>query len=128
MRCANWPIVAPSVLADADDTAKALLTLTLSGKAATPDQMIDRFRSKNGHFRTFPGETDASFSANCNVLMALTHMPSVEDYTPCISSILTFLSDCWWSGTFRDKWVGSQSLEHRGMRLTVTRISRFNTQ
>ena len=111
MRCANSFIIAPSVLSDADDTAKALLTLHLLGKAAKPDQMIDHFRTKNGHFRTYPAETDASFSANCNVLITLTRMPNVDDYGPSISSTATFLSETWWSGSTRDKWVGSKLLE-----------------
>ncbi len=105
MRCADRSIIVPWPPADTDDTARALLTLNLSGKAAKPDQMIDHFKSENGHFRTFPGERDASFSSNCNVLKALIHTPNVEDYSPSISSIATFLSDSWWSGTPEDKWV-----------------------
>lgn len=111
MRCANPFIKAPSILSDADDTAKALLTLHLSGKAAKTHQMIDHFRTKNGHFRTYPGETDASFSANCNVLISLTRMPNVDDFGSSISSTATFLSETWWSGSSRDKWVGSKLLE-----------------
>lgn len=106
MRYADRSIIAPLLLADADDTAKALLTLNLSGKAAKPDQMIDHFQSKNGHFRTYPGEIGASFSANCNVLKALTHTPNVEGYFSSIRNIVTFLSDSWWSGIPKDKWVG----------------------
>lgn len=67
--------------------------------------MIDRFKSENGHFRTYPGERDASFSANCNVLKAILHSPNLEEYSSCIADIVTFLSDAWWSGTTKDKWV-----------------------
>ena len=67
--------------------------------------MIYHFQSEDGHFRTFPEETQASFSANCNVLLALTHMPNVEDYSTCINGIVGFLSECWWSRSSRDKWV-----------------------
>ena len=107
MRCADWSAIAPSVVADADDTAKVLLTLNLLGKATNPEQMIYHFKSENGHFRTYPGETDASFSANCNILIALTHMSNVEDYSSSISSIVAFLSETWWNGTPKDKWVRS---------------------
>lgn len=102
--------IAPSVLPDADDTAKTILTLNLLAEVAKPDQMIDHFKSENSHFRTYPGETDASFSANCNVLIALTHMPDLEGYSSCIESIITFLSEAWWNGAQRDKWVGSEVL------------------
>ena len=102
-------IIVPSVLADADDSAKALLTLDLLGRDVLPDRMIDQFKSENGHFRTYPGERDASFSANCNVLIALLHSPNVEMYSSCISNIATFLSDAWWTGASRDKWVGVTS-------------------
>ncbi len=75
-----------------------------------PDRMIDQFKSKNGHIQTYPGERDASFSANCNVLMALLSSPDVELHEACISSIATFLCDSWWSGASSDKWVGDEFL------------------
>lgn len=107
MHFADLSNIAPSVLPDADDTAKAILTLNLLGEVAKPDRMIDHFKSENSHFRTYLGETDASFSANCNILIALTHMPDLEGYNSCIESIVTFLSEAWWSGAQRDKWVRS---------------------
>ena len=102
-------IIAPSVLADADDSAKVLLTLNLLGRGVLPDRMITQFKSENGHFRTYPGERDVSFSANCNVLIALLQSPNVEVYSSCISNIATYLSDAWWTGASRDKWVGVSS-------------------
>ena len=103
---ADSSTIVPSVLADADDTAKTLLTLNLLGRAAMPDSMIDQFISESGSFRTYPGERDASLSANCNVLNALLYSLNVEVYGPCISSIATSLCNKWYSGATRDKWVG----------------------
>ena len=91
--------------ADADDSAKAILTLNLLGRQANAKSLTEHFRSKNGHFCTYPGERDASFSANCNVLRALLETPQVQDHAADITSILTFLCETWWSGGIRDKWV-----------------------
>lgn len=104
----NRSNAAPSVLADADDTAKAVLTLNLLERAASPDDLIEHFKTDQGHFRTYPGERDASFSANCNVLKALLHTPDVEKYESQISRITVFLCDSWWSGAVKDKWVSNE--------------------
>ncbi len=102
------PYTAPCVPADADDTAKALLTLNLLKKQTSPESMINHFRSKYKHFLTYPGERDASFSANCNVLKALLESPDVNCYKAEVSSIASFLCDSWWSGAVKDKWVCHQ--------------------
>ncbi|MCJ1344331.1 hypothetical protein MMC31_002534, partial [Peltigera leucophlebia] len=67
----------PSVLADAGDTAKAILTLYLLGRTTSLDAMIEHFRSKQGHFQTYLGERDVSFSANCNILKAILGDPGL---------------------------------------------------
>lgn len=103
--------IAPSLLADADDTAKAIFTLSLLGRPASLDEMIANFGAKNGHFQTYVGERDCSFSANCNVLIALLHASDPHQYESRISSITTFLCDSWWNGIIKDKWVsGNHSI------------------
>ena len=94
--------------ADADDSAKVILTLNLLGQQVHAKSLTDHFRSENGHFCTYPGERDASVSANCNVLRALLEAPRPQDYITDITSILTFLCETWWSGGIRDKWVSRQ--------------------
>lgn len=99
---------APSIQADADDSARAILTLNLIGRRAHLKAVAEHFKSKDGHFHTFLCERDASFSANCNVLKALLETPDVHEYINEVVSILTFLCDAWWRGASRDKWVCQQ--------------------
>ncbi|KAL2038430.1 hypothetical protein N7G274_008769 [Stereocaulon virgatum] len=107
---------APTVLPDADDTAKTILTLNHLGGKMDPEQMIKHFKTKHNHFCTYPGERNASFSANCNVLQALLSCHEAQKYTSEISSITTFLCDSWWAGTARDKW--NHSLQYSMMLLS----------
>ena len=97
--------IAPGILPDADDTAKTIITMSLLGNHLDPGQMIRQFTTKQGHFSTYPGERNASLSANCNVLQALLQSINVELYRGQILSATTFLCDSWWTGTIRDKWV-----------------------
>lgn len=78
------------VCADADDTAKALLVLNLLGSQVSPDAMLRTFETDH-HFRTYPHERDPSFSANCNVLLALLHMEDPSLYASQIEKASTFL-------------------------------------
>ena len=96
--------VAPTVLPDADDTAKVTITLNLLGKRTSPDRMLAHFLA-DGHARTYPGERNSSFSANCNVLSALLHAPNPHQYRVQLIDIVTFLCDSWWDGPVTDKWV-----------------------
>ncbi|KAL9062537.1 MAG: hypothetical protein Q9161_009791 [Pseudevernia consocians] len=111
---------APSVLADADDTAKTILTLNHQGEQVDPGQMITHFKTKQNHFCTYPGERNASFSANCNVLQALLSCHNVQDYSLQISSVTIFLCDSWWGGAVLDKW--NQSSQYSMMLLSAALI------
>lgn len=91
--------------ADADDSAKTILTLNLVGRRVHAKSLAEHFRSKKGHFCTYLGERDASFSANCNVLRALLEAPDIQDHVADIKGILEFLCESWWSGAIKDKWV-----------------------
>ena len=96
---------APGMPPDADDTAKTIITLCQLGKPPDPSQMIRHFKTEQGHFSTYPGERNASFSANCNVLQALLCSNNVQDHLTQILSIAAFLCDAWWAGATHDKWV-----------------------
>ena len=93
----------PSVLADADDTAKAILTLYLLGRTTSLDAMIEHFRLKQGHFQTYLGERDDSFSANCHILKAILVDPGLPKYESDVSRIMSYLCDSWWKGAVKDK-------------------------
>lgn len=90
---------------DADDTAKSISSLYLLGRHDTnPDQMIKTFHNVD-YFRTYQAERNPSFSANCNVLMALLHFRDPRNYTEIISKVTDYLSAAWFKGSIRDKWV-----------------------
>ena len=97
----------PSAVPDADDTAKTILALSHLGIDIAPENMITYFKAEDGHFRTYAGERDASFSANCNVLQALLFVSDPRRYSDSIVSVTGYLCDLWWKGNVRDKWVGT---------------------
>ncbi|KAI1500522.1 terpene synthase family protein [Biscogniauxia marginata] len=78
---------AHSLEADVDDTAKGLLSLSLLDAK-------DR------------GKTNPSFSANCNVLLALIHERDPIRFLPQILKTAQFLCTYWWDtdDSIRDKW------------------------
>ncbi|MCJ1438192.1 hypothetical protein MMC27_007579 [Xylographa pallens] len=94
----------PGVLADADDSAKTILTLNLLGRPTTSASIIQHFESEQGHIRTYLGERDASFSANCNVLMALLSCPDVSMHEYKIARIAIYICTVWFEGLVKDKW------------------------
>ncbi|OJJ42193.1 hypothetical protein ASPZODRAFT_20693 [Penicilliopsis zonata CBS 506.65] len=95
----------PGVGADADDTAKTILTLRLLDREVSCDPMLDAFETRH-HFRTYPHERDPSFSANCNVLLALVNATEVERYTAQIDKASRFLYTQFRNSQLnvRDKW------------------------
>lgn len=122
------PDLAPGITPDADDTAKTIITLSRLGMDPNPAPMVRHFRTKQGHFSTYPGERNASFSANCNVLQALLHSSKMQNYTSEISNITAFLCDCWWAGDTLDKWVSNVWLcENWYCKLTFFRTYLYNT-
>ncbi|KAM3067355.1 hypothetical protein ACMFMG_005288 [Clarireedia jacksonii] len=96
---------APSLLADADDTAKCILTLRLLGRPVCPDAMIKQFEVAGGtHFRTYALERNGSISANCNVLNALLHCDQPNQYIHQIIKTTKYLCKSWSAGEIADKW------------------------
>ncbi|RWA06352.1 hypothetical protein EKO27_g8753 [Xylaria grammica] len=96
------------VLADADDTAKIILTLTLLGRTPSPEKMNSHFEADD-HFRTYTHEANGSFSTNCNVLDALLHCTNSATYLSQIIKISQFLCREFDSGTISDKWNLSET-------------------
>jgi hypothetical protein len=92
------------VLADAEDTAKVLLSLNLLENGASPEQMSAAFESPS-HSRTYAGERNPSFSANYSVLYALLHTPQIGKYSQQICVAAAFLCRSGWEGGAKDKWV-----------------------
>ncbi|KAI1459354.1 terpene synthase family protein [Annulohypoxylon moriforme] len=83
---------------DVDDTARALISMGLmisDSRELNIEPMINRFATKT-HYRTYPFERNPSFTANCNVLLALLrhgsmprHIPEViKNLCPLYSSML----------------------------------------
>jgi hypothetical protein len=70
------------------------------------DTMVQHFEGES-HFRTYASERDPSFSANCNVLLALLHQQDTIRYEAQILKTARFLCKYWWDvhGAPRDKWV-----------------------
>lgn len=101
-------ITAQSLESDADDTAKALTVLNMLGAPTTADPMIRKY-STGSHFRTYEGERDASFTTNCNVLVALCHSTNVSDHAGDIAMVMRFLCKTWWHHRYaiQDKWVSA---------------------
>ncbi|KAE8408331.1 terpene synthase family protein [Aspergillus pseudonomiae] len=93
----------PTLIADADDTARSILTLNLVGYPAQPQQLIAQFRNGD-HFRTYPQERDPSISTNCNVLVALLHTAEPRQYLDEIQLTLHFLYRQHNAGRLQDKW------------------------
>lgn len=101
---------APYVVSDADDTSKATLALSLLGQTTSMKRLIAAFEGEH-HFKTYFTERNASFSTNCNVLIALLHMRDVPSYAPQIQKATRFLCSSWWDSRdgIKDKWHLSSS-------------------
>jgi hypothetical protein len=89
---------------DADDTAKSITSLLLLGRQAGPEAMLTKFFNKD-HFITYVGERNPSFSANCNILIALLHLADLNQYLAQVEMALKFLCKLYFAGGLSDKWV-----------------------
>ena len=97
---------APGLLADADDTAKAILCLELLGEQVSDIYTAVKRFEGDVCFRTYDGERDSSFSANCNLLKALLYAGEPGQFTSQIRKASEFLAGLWFNDSIRDKWVG----------------------
>ncbi|KAF2184211.1 hypothetical protein K469DRAFT_689529 [Zopfia rhizophila CBS 207.26] len=94
---------AAEFLPDADDTAVSVLALNQSGQNYGVSEMINEFGGES-HFRTYALESNPSFSANCNVLLALLNASNPRIYCEAIFKALQYLLDTFEEATVRDKW------------------------
>lgn len=117
---------APSCLADADDTANVLAALSILGRDVNIEPMLAAFE-KDEHFITYQGERNASFSANCNVLLCLLRSPKRRMYTSQVAKSVKFLESLWKQGKTQDKWV-SKAFERLGHPLTRSRTRHRTTR
>ena len=97
---------APSTQPDADDTSKALTSLSAMGEHISPSGLFDHFEGDK-HFQTYTAERDPSFSANCKVLVALLSQPNPDLFGKHVEKAAAFLCKAWWEsdGWVQDKWV-----------------------
>lgn len=91
---------------DADDTAKTISSLALLGTQTDPAGMLAAF-ANGDHFRTYVGERNASFSANCNILVALLYLEDAAKHVAEIELALRFLCKIYREGELSDKWVST---------------------
>ncbi|KAI9708936.1 MAG: hypothetical protein M1820_003630 [Bogoriella megaspora] len=103
---------APGILEDADDTARGLLMLMRFrrlGYAVTVDvaPLVRKFETAEC-FKTYEMERNPSFSANCNVALALLELEhqSIDQYASQIEKALAFLLGVVETGErdITDKW------------------------
>ncbi|KAL9051002.1 MAG: hypothetical protein Q9162_006297 [Coniocarpon cinnabarinum] len=102
---------APGMQADADDSARASIVLSLLGKQGLSHKIRARFESTTS-FETFSNEANGSVSANCNVLMALLlDLHHGADNASAIVKVVTHLTSQWLgaeAGKVSDKWNVSE--------------------
>lgn len=97
--------LASGIEADVDDTAKLITTLGYLGETVQPQRLVEVFEVQT-HFRVYQHERDASFSANCNALIALLHLGHCDLYGAQIRKLAEFLCNRKWNADacIRDKW------------------------
>ncbi|KAF2820882.1 hypothetical protein CC86DRAFT_397733 [Ophiobolus disseminans] len=103
---------APGILEDADDTARCLIMLMRLRRlgyevTANVAPLVEKFEADTC-FKTYELESALSFSANCNVVLALLEAEddATRKYAPQIEKALTTLLDTLGSGSrdIADKW------------------------
>ncbi|KAI0847854.1 Ent-kaurene synthase [Daldinia vernicosa] len=94
---------APSILPDADDTAKTIMALRYLGRSADVAPLLEAFDADD-HFKTYQGERNPSFSANCNILTCLLMLDDPAPYVSQITKATKFLCKQAFSGDVREKW------------------------
>lgn len=97
----------PGIEPDLDDSAKASIILSLSGKPGFSEDIVERFDAPKA-LKTYRIERDPSISANCNALFSI--VLDKSDYPSkgtIIEKIVSFICDSWMDteGSIKDKWV-----------------------
>ena len=104
--CVNEQL-GPGVEPDLDDSAKASIILSLSGKLGFSEDIVRCFDAPTA-LKTYRIERDPSISANCNALLSM--VLDKSDYPSkgiTIEKIVSFIYDSWrdTEGPIKDKWV-----------------------
>ena len=84
-----------------------ITALNLLGVPVSAAKLVEEFETTD-HFKTYDMERNPSFSANCNVLIAL--LSSTEGpchYAVQTEKVIKFICNTWWTtnGEIDDKWV-----------------------
>lgn len=91
-------------VADADDTAVALLLLHELGETVDPN-VLRSFATPDGHFASFPHERHSSVGVNLHVLHALLRVPGYHGLQQAVQRILAYLVEQQAGGLYwTDKW------------------------
>lgn len=101
---------------DVDDTAKGIEALNYLDQddSVSVEGLIQTYEAAE-HFMTYPGERNASFSANCNVLILLLVRNDRDQYISQIAKVTRFLTRSVLEGHVKEKWVSQPAI--LGMRL-----------
>lgn len=111
----------PGLLADADDTARVLMTLGFLGDDVDLTPLVSTFQS-GSYFKTYELERNPSFSANCNVLLTLTEAKDLQVYIQEIESLASYLLGLWRSENITDKWNFSSRYSFMLLSSAFTRL------
>ena len=91
-------------IADADDTAVALILLNALGLPADVG-ILQGFATRSGHFATFPFERHTSVGVNVHVLHALLRLPGYPNAERVIGDLLDYIASEQRGGLYwLDKW------------------------
>ncbi|KAI6361816.1 hypothetical protein MCOR25_006382 [Pyricularia grisea] len=82
----------PNIMVDADETAKMLSLINRFGIAKSAANLVQDYET--GSHR------DTSFSANCNILLALLHQPNAVEYIDQIAKLLEVICTFWWKSNW----------------------------
>ncbi|KAL8784071.1 MAG: hypothetical protein Q9213_004198 [Squamulea squamosa] len=96
--------IGPGIVADGDDTAKAITTLNILGTSASTQPLITHFGG-GGYFYTYPGERNPSLSTNCHVLKALVTAADCNVHIGQEVKVTHYLRTSAWTRQIEDKWV-----------------------
>lgn len=104
LRSGGVSLSATFPIADADDTAVALLLLHELGEAVDP-AVLQAFAVPGGYFASFPRERHSSVGVNLHVLHALLRVPGYPDHARVVDRLLDYVASQQAGGLYwLDKW------------------------
>lgn len=89
--------IAPCVESDADNTARAISTLSQLGRTPSLQGLIARYGTKD-FFKTYTQNRNPNFRTNCLVLKSLLDLVlHKQEQQPQIETCTKFIANCWWT-------------------------------